>query len=127
MRVAITGAPGTGKTTLSSTYRAVRPSAICHADDYLERGREAASQVISELFDDPSYDTWEGVHLPFAIRRWLDRHKHDLVRPFDMLIVLTQQRCSVTARQLSVWRMYDNTLQRCIPSLIRRGVRVDVR
>ncbi len=85
-RLAVTGGPRTGKTTLCERI-ADRP--VIHTDDLIAKGWSEASQAAAELFNATSGAVAiEGVAVPRALRKgmrvdaviWLDRHLVELTR-----------------------------------------------
>jgi hypothetical protein len=122
-RVAITGWSGTGKTTLADTYA----DGVVHCDDYIgPYGSAGAASLVADLFNDPRYAVFEGVLIPQAIRRWLDKHP-GTVQPFQRLIVLTQPRRVQTGRQITQGHLHDRILENVTPNLGRRGVVIELR
>ncbi len=117
MRIAITGGPGTGKTTLAG------PDAL-HTDDLIAaRIWSEASAQVATWFDGGQPDLCvEGVAVPRALRKWLAVHPEG--KPVDELVVLEHPHERRTPGQRAMAKGHDTVLQEIEPELCRRGVRV---
>jgi len=120
MRTGICGWSGCGKSTLSRQY-----TSVCHGDDYCDLGWSEASQHLADLFDDPSYDCYEGCALPRSLRKWCAQHREG--RPIDHLIVLTRPFRAQTPGQVAQGKGHDTVLAEILPELKRRGIRIEYR
>jgi hypothetical protein len=88
-RIAVTGAPRAGKTTLCER---VGDRAVIHTDDYMHLEWSEASEHIAELVNNtPGPLVVEGVRVPHALRKgmlvdcviWLEamkRYEHDVAK-----------------------------------------------
>lgn len=102
-RIAITGGPRTGKTTLAtkmcSDASRTGGSALRHTDGLIEQfahlGKDswsAASQhVVDEWFTQPGPWIVEGVAVSRALRKWRDQHPGE-PPPVDRVVYLTTPR-----------------------------------
>jgi broad-specificity NMP kinase len=117
VRVAITGGPSTGKTTLAG-------SGAKHTDDLIEdHDWSAASEVASTWFDDPSVDLHvEGVAVPRALRKWLLAHPEG--KPVEKLIVLQKAYEPLNIRQQAMAKGVETVLAEIHGELEKRGVRI---
>ena len=95
MKVAITGGPKTGKTTLSAEYEHVR-----HTDDLIHLGWSEASTAISLWFDDHEVQTIEGVAVPRALRKWLRANPSG--KPCDRVIYMRRALVRQCIRQAAM-------------------------
>lgn len=139
LRIAIMGAPHTGKTTLA--YRLAgelphRPS-VLSTDSYSHLGWHEASDRIAELL---GRDGWrgivEGVRVPHVLRKMLRAARER--RPVDRLIILeTVHGAALTPRQRGVGQAGLTVLMgpvedfagapTVLDELRRLGVEVEVR
>jgi len=120
VRIGITGAPKTGKTTLAGDGN------VIHTDDYIERGWSGASQEIADLLDSPGNDlVVEGVAVPRALRKWLKANPRG--RPIETLVVLTEPHEELTKGQASMGKGIETVLKEIEPELRRRGVIIERR
>ena len=88
MRIAITGYPNSGKTTLASLLVLVSQYPIRKTDELLETHEwSELSEEVSKWFEAPGPWIVEGVAVPRAIRKWRLRHPRSKP-PFDMFIYI---------------------------------------
>lgn len=118
-RVAVCGWSGTGKTTLSRAW-----GRVCHTDNYVNDGTEHAARMVCELLNAEHYDCYEGVLVPLALRRWLDRNPLSI--PVHRLIVCRLAHRAQTPTQRAQGRWHDRILVNITPNLTRRGVIIEV-
>ena len=84
-RVVIAGGPRTGKTTHANKLGAESGARVRHTDDLIGRLEwSAASQEVSQWFDEPGPWIVEGVAVPRAVRKWLAAHPSKKDKPFEM-------------------------------------------
>jgi len=120
MRIAITGAPKSGKTTFSETL----PGNVRHTDDLIPLGWSESSEAASLWFDDAAVDVVEGVTVPRAIRKWLERNKEG--KPVDKIIILTNAPfVPLVAGQKSMAKGITTVLTGIMGELVARGVEVE--
>ncbi len=101
LRIAITGAPRTGKTTLAhllASRLADRPR-VLSTDTYQGLGWSECSATVAEILGQPGWSgIVEGVAVPRALRKML--RADPTRRPIDRLIILeTVHGAPLTARQ----------------------------
>lgn len=114
MRILVTGAVGSGKTTLAQKLckdlglelRSTDPESLgggghCPVDNWSE-----ASQWISDFWIGNANTVIEGVAVPRALRKW-HRDNPDAPFPADRFIVLTKSHEALNMRQEA---MMDNLL-----------------
>jgi hypothetical protein len=110
-RIAITGGPRTGKTTLAARLlfthigatnnRAELDRRIRHTDDLIHLGWSEASQAAAAWFDEPGPWIIEGVAVSRALRKWRDQHPGE-PPPVDRVIYLSEPHERLTAGQRSM-------------------------
>lgn len=118
MKIAITGGPRTGKTTLSGEGEGVR-----HTDDLIDLGWSEASEAASKWFDDPEVDTIEGVAVNRALRKWLERNETG--KPCDKVIYLHIPRVKLKRGQESMLKGCLTVWQGIKGDLEKRGVAIE--
>lgn len=123
MKIAIIGPPKSGKTTYSQKLEGV----VKHTDDLIELGWSGASQVASEWFDDESIDVVEGVAVPRAIRKWLDRNKGNDTKPVGKVIKLEHTFIELIDGQKRMAKGIETVWEGIEKELIRRGVVIEKR
>lgn len=119
-RVAITGGPKTGKTTLAK-----RMGRAYSTDDLIDLGWSEASEAASRWFDAKGPLLAEGVAVPRALRKWLERNPKG--KPIDRLIVLREPKRTLTKGQLTMGKGLQTVLKEIRPELERRGVIIEER
>ncbi len=125
MRIVISGAPKTGKTTLAKEL-ATPHVARLHTDDLIaSHDWSEASQAVSEWFDRYKGFSFviEGVAVPRALRKWLARNPEG--KPCDVAIVLSKPHVEQTKAQLAMGKGVDKVWQEILPELIKRGVKIE--
>lgn len=92
MRIAITGPPKAGKSTLAVTLSRVLGIPVYHTDELKNLDWSTASEEVSMWFSRP--DPWiiEGVTVPRALRKWKARHNELIEPPLDRLVLLATPR-----------------------------------
>jgi len=118
-RVAITGGPGTGKTTMART---MDPSARS-TDTLKGLGWSKESQACSEWFEEGG--VVEGVVVPRALRKWLQQNPEG--RPVDEVVFLTKPHKPLTSKQEAMGKGVRTTFEEIKAELLRRGVKVSER
>ena len=124
MKIAIAGGPGTGKTTLSREFLA-KGYEVMHTDDAMDLGWSESSEHASYWFDKPGDLCIEGVAVPRALRKWLERHESG--RPCDVLVFLTEYQTEVTSRQHGMSKGVMTVYREIEEELRSRGVKIDER
>ena len=114
MRVAIAGSPKAGKTTYTETL----PGIVKHTDDLIELGWSEASEAASLWFDDYEIDVIEGVAVPRALRKWLERNKENTNKPIDKVfyfyepfIELSDGQDRMRKGNVTVWKQVKKDLE----------------
>lgn len=118
VRVAITGGPKTGKTTMASTMSGT----IRHTDDLIGLGWSEASLACSRWFDEPGAWVVEGVMVPRALRKWLNRNRHG--KPCDEVIFMTQPKAPTRPSHKNMSAGIDSVWLEIEGELARRGVKI---
>lgn len=106
-RIAISGGPRTGKTTMainlfgglaSAADRAGISSHVFHTDDLISLGWSEASEAASKWFDEPGPWIVEGVAVSRALRKWREANPHRRP-PIDRMIFLHLAKAPTTKGQ----------------------------
>lgn len=121
MRIAITGGPQTGKTTLAATLGAP----VIHGDDFIELGWSQSSQALAHAMRTPGPWVAEGVQVPRALRKMLEARPD--VKPIDRLIVLGTPRKDQSEGQRRMSLGLDTVLAELLPRLRALGVEIEKR
>jgi adenylate kinase family enzyme len=95
VRILITGAPGTGKSTLAVTLQKIFDYPLLHTDSTIDMGWSERSELVATWFDHEGPWIIEGVVVPRALRKWIlgrpgETKTEDL--PFDKYIYIYSQR-----------------------------------
>jgi hypothetical protein len=122
-RVAIAGASGTGKTTFA--LRKYPWHRVLHCDDYIAAGDEPAARFVAEQLNSLDYECYEGVIIPLALRRWLDKNPSSI--PVQRLVVFSAPKRAQTSAQRAHGRYYARVLEQVIKTLERRGMAIEIR
>lgn len=116
MRVAFTGGPKTGKTTLAG------PTAI-HTDMFVGLPWENQADEVAYLLDRPSDELKiEGITVALGLRRWLQWHPKG--KPVDVVNVLHQPIRELNDRQQILAERVCDVMKDIRHSLETRGVLV---
>lgn len=121
-RLAITGGPRTGKTTLAKSlidlgYRLRQTDDLINGWDWHESSHQA-----SFWFSQAGPYCIEGVAVPRALRKWLKRCDG---KPLDRLVVLQGPMVTLTPGQQTMAKGVDTVLNEILPILRNRGVSVE--
>lgn len=119
MRIAITGWADSGKTQLAAELCLAHPaSLVFHTDDYIDRDDyHACSETVSHLFDETGPWIIEGIKVPNALRKWVERNKWGAPPPVDKLIVLRGTWLEPTNHLRAQGRGHDTVLKGLLPWL----------
>ena len=120
-RIAITGGPQTGKTTLAATLGAP----VIHGDDFIELGWSQSSQALAHAMRTPGPWVAEGVQVPRALRKMLEARPD--VKPIDRLIVLGTPRKDQSEGQRRMSLGLDTVLSELLPRLRSLGGEIEKR
>ena len=119
--VAIAGVPQSGKTTLA---KELDPGAW-HTDDLLHLPWSEQSEAVSHWFDSDQVKTIEGVRIPHALRKWLERNSDG--KPCDEVIFLNEPRVALGKGQHRMAKGCRTVWLQIVGELKGRGVIVEER
>lgn len=138
-RIAITGGPKTGKTTLAKDIfevwaedgrlveRALDDFEIRHTDDLIGKlDWSDASAEIATWFDDPGPWIIEGVAVSRALRKWMANHPGERP-PVDRVIYLSEPHESLSTGQASMAKGVRKVHDEIEPWLNEHGIRTEYR
>lgn len=125
IHLAITGGPNTGKTMMADALGRT----VHHTDDVKDLGWSEASLAVSRWFDDPACagSVVEGVAVPRALRKWLERNEGNDERPCERVIYLTTPRAEANKGQQTMAKGCRTVWDGIRDELVRRGVVVEER
>lgn len=123
MRIAITGGPNTGKTTLAGTM--ADGVTVVHGDDFIGLGWSQASQALADEMAKPGPWVAEGVQVPRALRKMLEAAPR--TKPCDRLIVLTTPHVETSDGQRRMSLGVDTVLREIVPQLRGLNVEIEIR
>ncbi len=119
MKVAIIGSPKSGKTTFSSSFS----GDVKHTDELILLGWSEASEKVSFWFDE-NVNVIEGVAVPRALRKWLERNKTG--KPVDKIIILTNAPfCELSKGQATMAKGIVTVWKEIVGELLLRGVEIE--
>lgn len=128
-RIAILGAPKTGKTTYANKLADESGCACRHTDDVMSMGWSESSAHVATWFDAEGDLLVEGVAVARALRKWMEAHPTG--RPVDELLITSNAPFEThTSGQATMGKGINTVLAEIEPKLIARGVevrRVDMR
>ena len=94
MRIAITGGPKSGKTTLAAQLGVEYGVTVQHTDDLISLGWDVAIEETARRFNATGPWIIEGVQVARALRYWLQGHPEGL--PCDQVIYLVGPKAPYT-------------------------------
>jgi hypothetical protein len=94
-------------------------------DELIDLGWSEASQAASEWFDEDGPMVVEGVAIPRALRKWLERNPGDS-KPVDKVVLLTAPHEDLSRGQQSMTKGLHTVWDKIEPELRRRGVEIEV-
>ena len=117
-RVAITGAPNTGKTTLADALHIKTSFRVIHTDEHIEDEWSVQSQKVVAQMEDAGPWIVEGCTVPRAIRKWGNVER----LPCTHLFYMTTPRQELTKRQLAHAKGIERMMNGIVRVLQDRGV-----
>ena len=121
MQILIAGIPKAGKTTLSGKLMMAKEM-IYHTDDLIKTHEwSAASEEVSNWMN--KEDPWiiEGVAVPRALRKWMNKHKGN---PCDVLVWLDKAHLELNQGQRTMAKGCVKVMKEIMPELMQRGVKL---
>lgn len=122
-RMLIAGWPRVGKTWLAAKLAAETGAPVRHTDDTIPLGWSESSLAVSTWLEDPGPWVTEGVSIPRALRKWLDRNSEGT--PADVIYWSSTPREDLSPGQTSMGKGCDKVWAEVLGELLRRGVRVE--
>lgn len=102
MRIAITGYPKAGKSTLAAQLAKQSGAKVLHTDDLIgSHDWPALSEAVSHWFDAPGDWIIEGVAVPRALRKWSARNPGKSA-PVDKYVYLDHVTPRLSTAQLAM-------------------------
>jgi adenylate kinase family enzyme len=122
-RILIAGWPRVGKTFLAAQLAASSGARVLHTDDLIAtHAWSEASRVASAWLEDPGPWICEGVAIPRAIRKFLERNAS---APADLLYWSATPREDLTPGQITMGKGCDTVWAAVRDELVRRGTRIE--
>lgn len=123
-RIAIAGGPRTGKTTLAAKLdEGGNGKHVYHTDSVKDEDWSQASLIASRWFDEVDGPLIvEGVRVPHALRKWLEKHKDDGQKPVDVLYILEEPKAEQTPKQEQMGKGAKTVVVGILDELRARGV-----
>ena len=122
-RIAITGAPKSGKTRYAARLAKSLGVEAVHTDDFIDLGWSEASERAAEVMAQPETVLTEGVAVPRALRKML-RAAPDQKPVDEVLVVERARKVPLTWAQASMAKGARTVLDEIRPALERLGVEV---
>lgn len=122
-RIAITGAPKSGKTRYATRLAKSLGVEAVHTDDFIDLGWSEASERAAEVMAQPETVLTEGVAVPRALRKML-RAAPDRKPVDEVLVVERARQPRLPAAQASMAKGARTVLDEIRPALVRLGVEV---
>jgi adenylate kinase family enzyme len=124
VKVAITGAPRAGKTTLASRLAGEthNPPTVSHTDDF--KHLSWSDQSLATALALNQSEVIEGTTVARGLRKWLKANPAG--KPVDTLFYLPTSREQLTAGQSSMAQGINTVLREIVPELRARGVTIAV-
>lgn len=123
MKILIAGWPKVGKTTFASSLLAQLPdSRVRHTDDLIGTLEwSAASLEVSRWIDEPGPWIIEGVSVPRALRKWLERSPG---LPADIMYWSSTPRIPLNPGQSAMGKGCNAVWDVVREELVRRGLEI---
>lgn len=115
MRIAITGGPGTGKTTLGKELAIQHGLPYFSTDDVMDLGWSGGSLAASQWFNEPNF-VIEGVAVPRALRKWQATNPGKSA-PVDQVIKLNTVHRDIPAGAVAMAKGVETVLDEIRPWL----------
>lgn len=123
-RILVAGWPRVGKTFLASRLGAELALPVRHTDDLIGVLPWGADSLeVSTWFEDVGPLLVEGMSVPRAIRKWLDRNPEGI--PADVLHWSATPREALTPRQAGMGKGTEKVWDEVRAELVHRGMRVE--
>ncbi len=117
MKIAITGAPRAGKTTLATKIG----GDVLHTDDFKHLAwSDQSAAVAAALTGSQPGDVIEGTTVARGLRKWL--RANPVGKPVDIVYYLPTAREALTAGQTSMAHGVETVLREIANDLMDRGV-----
>lgn len=116
--IAITGAPGTGKTTYANSLGSRQ---VIHTDNFLRYEKITRQKILASTLTFTQYDSVvEGTLVPWALREMLLMYGN--VKPVDKLVIMRKQWRPILPCQLGLHHAIENILDDIKKPLLKQGV-----
>lgn len=124
MKILITGAPGTGKTTISQVLSKVNGALLYHTDVYKDMEWERQKEITATLILGAGYDVVvEGC----TVTRGLDyifKTFPNSPRFCDKVVICTKQYRDLEPRAVALGKRLSDTMVKLSPWLNEKGIEV---
>ena len=122
-RIAITGGPKTGKSTMARRLAASTGLTVTSTDDFADLGWSEASQAVADHVGKGEAGILEGVAVPRALRKAMAARPG--VKPIDKLIVLQAPHVERTTGQITMAKGVHTVLDEILSDLRALGVAIE--
>jgi broad-specificity NMP kinase len=110
MKIAITGYPNSGKSTLADLLHLITGAEVMRTDSLLDtHDWSELSQAVSEWFEIDSDWIIEGVAVPRALRKWHARHPFE-APPFDIFVFMRRPHINYRPGQRAMANGMDTVM-----------------
>ena len=117
-RIAITGPPSSGKTTIADAIGLD----VRNTDDLIERGWDEAIEGVVDWLSDKDSEIIEGAIVPHALRRWMARYPAG--KPVDRAVYLGSSWEELTDGQASFAKSIRTVWEDIQDDLKARGITI---
>ena len=121
-RIAITGGPGTGKSTFALDLSAVTGAPIKHTDRLISLGWSPGVMQAARWFDAEGSWVVEGVTVPHALAKWLEVNPTG--KPVDVLLFRSTIHRTQSPRQKALDKGIRSVMKKIFHDLRKRGVQI---
>jgi hypothetical protein len=123
-RILIAGGPKCGKTTLAQKISEASNLRVMHGDSLIgKKDWSEASQTISDWFERDGNWIIEGVQVPRAIRKWLNRHP-DRMFPFTKVYFSLTPKIDLKPGQSTMLKGVETVWNQVVGALKHRGIEI---